>query len=423
MVVKLTDTLIRNAIADQGRVKKLSESGMQLHVHPDGKKYWRLEYRFGGKRKMLSLGVYPTKSLANARRDRDAAKNLLRDGVDPSAARQAKKRQTRIDVANTLDAVAEEWLTKLSRDAIAGGTRRRSKATVEKIKWAIGHARRKLGRRPVVEIKPLEILDEVLRPLERSDRLEAAKRVRANLERLFDYAIVTGRCETNPATSLKGALTSPVAKPRAAIVERAKVGELVRAIAGYSGNIETRIALQLLMLTAVRPGEMRAAEWVDFDLVAGEWIIPAEKMKMRRDHRIPLPKQALELLKNLEEMTGGGRYPFPSVRGRGRCMSEVTMGAALARMGFSKEEVVAHGMRSTFSTLAHESGKWRSEVVEAALAHVEGGVKGIYQRSDFWRERISLMRWYADLLDELREGGQILKITNSSKVAMSNGRK
>jgi integrase len=406
---RITNTAA-NAAKPADKLYKLSENGLQLCVYPNGKKRWRFDFRLHGKRNTLSLGVYPLISIADARRLADEARKQVANGIDPIKARKADKRKELLEVATTLNVVADAWLEKQRDDYIGEGKRQRTPETIEKLEWALNFARRKLGNRSVREIEPDEIVRLVLLPLSRADKREAAKRVRSALDRVFRYAIAMGWLKLNPAANLSETFAAPQVTPRPAITDRAGVGELCRAIDGYTGNFETRAALQLLMLTAVRPGELRAMEWAELDLDAAVWQIPASKMKMRTDHRVPFSTQALDHLHQMDGLTGGGRFVFPNIRTPDRCMSETAMNSALRRMGYSKHEVCPHGMRSTFSTLANESGQWRPEPIEASLAHKDSSVRGIYNRSDFWQERIRLMQWYADLLDGLRDGGEVIAL-------------
>jgi integrase len=228
---------------------------------------------------------------------------------------------------------------------------------------------------------------------------------------VFRYAVATGRAEADPTGALKGALTMPTVKNRAAIVDPRAFAALLRAIATYDGAPETRAALELLALTFVRPGELRAAEWVEFDLDAAVWSIPGEKMKMKRPHRVPLAPRTVAILRDLEAITGRGKFLFPSVRSASRCMSENTINAALRRLGFSKDEMTGHGFRSAASWMLNESGLWNADAIEAQLAHVESNsVRRAYHRADYWNERIRMMAWWADYLDELRVGAKIIPI-------------
>jgi integrase len=261
-----------------------------------------------------------------------------------------------------------------------------------------------MGERPITEITAPEIL-AVLRSVEARGRLEAARRLRALIGEVFRFAVATGRAEADPTTALRGALTAPVVCHRAAIVEPAGFGGLLRAIAGYNGAPETRIALELIALTFVRPENVREAEWCEFDFHGRVWAIPGPKMKMRNPHRVPLAPQAIALLDELRPMTGKGKYLFPSQRSAARCMSENTLNAALRRLGYAKDEVCSHGFRSSASSMLNESKLWHADAVERQLAHVDkDSVRRAYARADYWDERVRMMTWWADRCDELRRG-------------------
>jgi integrase len=228
---------------------------------------------------------------------------------------------------------------------------------------------------------------------------------------VFRFAVATGRAQGDPSVALRGALAAPVVNHRAAIIEPKAFGALLRAIETYDGAPETRAALELLALTFVRPGELRAAEWAEFDLGAGVWSIPGDKMKMKRPHRVPLAPRAIAILREIQTISGHGKFLFPSVRSSARCMSENTINAALRRMGFTKDEMTGHGFRAVASTLLNESGKWNADAIEAQLAHVENdAVRRAYHRADYWSERVPMMNFWADYLDELREGGKVIPI-------------
>lgn len=250
-----------------------------------------------------------------------------------------------------------------------------------------------------------------MRGVESRGRHETARRLRATIGQVFRYAVATGRAEADPTGALKGALTAPTVRHRAAIIEPKAFGGLLRAMRGYTGAPETRAALELLALTFVRPGELRAAEWAEFDLDASIWSIPGEKMKMKRPHRVPLASSTVAILRELQTISGQGKYLFPCVRSISRCISENTINAALRRMGFTKDEMTGHGFRAVASTLLNESGKWNADAIEAQLAHVENdAVRRAYHRADYWSERVSMMNFWADYLDELREGGKIIPL-------------
>ncbi len=399
----LTDMEIR-AAKPSARIVKLSDGGgLQLWLMPDGAKRWRLAYRFAGGQKLLAIGVYPAIGLREAREAREEAKRLLAGGQDPSIAKKLAKAANATASANTFDAIATELLEKKRREAKAD-------RTLGKLEWLLSLARPAIGARPITDISAPEVLG-VLRIVESRGRHETARRLRATIGQVFRYAIATGRAEADPTSALKGALTTPTVRHRAAIIEPKAFGGVLRAIASYEGAPETRAALELLALTFVRPGELRAAEWVEFDLDAAVWSIPGEKMKIKRPHRVPLAPQALAVLRDLQAITGDGKFLFPSVRSSARCMSENTINAALRRMGFTKDEMTGHGFRAVASTLLNESGKWNADAIEAQLAHVENdAVRRAYHRADYWTERVAMMAWWADFLNELRVGGKVIPI-------------
>jgi len=397
----LSDTAIRGAKPVTGRTIKLSDGGgLQLWVMPTGSKLWNIAYRFGGKQLKLSLGAYPAISLKAARDHRDSAKRLLALGIDPGQQKKTEAVKKANAEANTFDAISAELLDKKQREE-------KSERTIEKARWLLSLASPTLGARPITEITAPDIL-AVLRTAENRGRLESAKRLRETIGQVFRYAVATGRAEADPTASLRGAIASPVTQHRAAIIEPKAFGGLLRAIATYEGAPETCAALELLALTFARPGELRAAEWSEFDLDASLWSIPGEKMKMRRPHRIPLAPRAVAILRELHTITGHGRFLFPSIRTPLKCISENTINAALRRMGFGKDEMCGHGFRAVASSMLNETGKWNADAIEAQLAHVENdAVRRAYQRADFWEERVRMMAWWADHLDQLREGGNV----------------
>lgn len=397
----LTHKDIENAKPGE-TLKKLSDGGgLQLWIFPkvadraDRAKSWRLAYRFDGKQKSLTFGAFPAVSLKEARERREAAKRLLAEGRDPSAVKKLAKAAKAVSSATTFDAIAAELLDKKQREGKAGGT-------MEKVEWLLSFAKPEIGPLPIAEITAPQIL-AILRNVEARGRHETARRLRATIGQVFRYAVSTGRADTDPTFALKGALIAPTVQNRAAIVEPKAFGGLLRAIAGYQGAPETRAALELLALTFVRPGEMRSAEWSEFDVDAAVWSIPASKMKMRRGHRVPLAPQAVDLLRELKTLTGHGRFLFPSVRSAARCMSENTVNASLRRLGFGKNDMTGHGFRSSASTMLNESGKWNADAIEAQLAHVDAdSVRRAYARAEYWEERVKMMAWWADRCDEMR---------------------
>jgi len=399
----LTELAIRSAKVE-GKITKLSDGGgLQLWVTGDGAKRWRLAYRYAGGQKVLAIGVYPDVGLKEARTARQDAKRLLSEGIDPSSAKKQAKAAQASSAANTFEAIAAELVDKKRREGKAANT-------VGKSEWLLSLALPAIGTRPIKEIAAPDIL-AVLRKVESRGKLETAKRLRATIGQVFRYAVATGRADADPTGALAGAIASPVVRHRAAIVGPKAYGALLRSIVSYEGSPETLAALELLALTFVRPGELRAAEWSEFDLDAALWSIPEEKMKMRRPHRVPLAPRAVAILLDLNTITGRGRFLFPSVRSATRCMSENTINAALRRLGFRQDEMTAHGFRSAASSILNESGLWNPDAIERQLAHVDSdGVRRACARADFWDERVRMMNWWADKCEELRRGGVVVPL-------------
>ena len=396
----LTDIEIRKAKAGD-RLTKLSDGGgLQLWIEPDGAKRWRLAYRFVGKQKLLAIGVYPSIGLKEAREAREEAKRLLGNGQDPSSAKKLAKTAKATASANSFSAIAAELLAKKRRE-------NKAPRTLEKLEWLLGIANSAIGSRPIAEITAPEILT-VLQGPESRGKYETAAKLRSVIGAVFRFAIPAGHCTVDPTFGLRGALTTPTVQHRAAIVEPKAFGGLLRAIDGYQGSLEVRMALELLALTFVRPGELRGAEWAEFDLDAGIWSIPSEKMKMKRPHRVPLAPRAIAILRELQTIVGPGKFLFPSVRSAARCMSENTINAALRRLGFEKDEMTGHGFRSAASSMLNEAGLWNADAIERQLAHVDGdAVRKVYARADFWDERVRMMVWWADRCEEMRRGAPI----------------
>lgn len=383
--------------------------GLLLHVEPHGAKLWRLDYTRPGmrKRNLLSLGSYPTVSLKRAREKRDDARALLADGIDPGAKRKAEAASN----PDTFAAIAREWVeqTEAKRAASTNKTIR-ERIDADLIPW--------LGERPIASITAPELL-ATLRRVEARGSLIVAKRLRQTAGQIFRYAVATGRAERDPSGDLRGALKSPAAeRHHAAFTDPADVAGLLRAIDGYSGSPITRAALMLSPLLFVRPGELRAAEWPELDLDAGEWRIPARKMKMRQPHIVPLSSQAVAILRDLQPLTGGvifgkpdaPRYVFPGARTRMRSMSNNTVNASLRRIGYTGEQMTAHGFRATARTLLAELG-WLPDAIERQLAHKASGPLGAaYDRAQFLKERKKMMQAWADYLDKLRTNANVVPI-------------
>ena len=403
----LTDLAIRRALPGDKIVKLSDGGGLQLWITPDGAKRWRLAYRFRRAQKTLAIGVYPKVSLKDARDARDAARRVLARGDDPVAVKKAAKAAKADEGASTFFTVAAELAEKKRRD-------RKAAATLRKFDWFMSFAFPALGSRPIHEISAREVL-AVLKEVEARGTHETAHKLRTAIGDVFRFAIATARAENDPTGALRGALVAPTVKPRAAIVVPRAFGGLLRAIENYDGTAETRYALELLALTFVRPGELRAAEWTEFDLHTAVWEIPAGRMKMRKPHRVPLAPRALAILEQLRMLTGKGRFLFPSARSVTRCMSENTLNAALRRMGFTNDDMTSHGFRASASSMLNESGLWNPDAIERQLAHVEpDAVRRAYARADFWDERVRMMNWWADKCDELRRGGEVVAFPSSA---------
>jgi len=387
----LSDLACRKAKTDS-KLKKLSDGGgLQLWVQPSGSRLWRFAYRFSGKQKLLALGSYPIVSLANARQARDDAKRTLAAGIDPSEQRKEDARST----DDTFRIIAEEYVAKLTAEG-------RAPNTLKKATWLLSLAYPIIGEKSIREITAPTVLD-VLRRVEIRGRYETARRLRSTIGSVFRYAIATARANTDPTAALTGALIRPTPIPYAAIVEPKAFGALLRAIDGFEGQPSTHAALKLMPLLFPRPGELRAAEWSEFGMESKVWTVPPARMKKRREHRVPLSKQAISILKDMQEITGDGRLVFPSVRSVVRPISDGTLNAALRRLGYAKDEVTAHGFRASASSLLNECGKWHPDAIERQLSHVESDdVRRAYARAEHWKERIKMMQWWANYLDKLK---------------------
>jgi integrase len=395
---KLTDTAVKNAkppasISDGG--------GLYLLVKETGK-FWRYNYRMDGKQKTLAIGSYSEITLKDARTRHEEARALLARGVDPSSHKQATKGARLAESANTFQAVATEWLVKFTADQVPEHTDRQ-KRRLER------HVFPYIGGRIIGEIEPPDIL-AVLRRIEAAGTLETAHRVKTLIGQVFRYAVATGRAIRDQTADLKGALPPAKGEHFAAITDPKEAGELLRAMAGYRGAIETHIALQLSAYTFTRPGELRQMEWAEIDTLKAVWTIPAEKMKAGRVHVVPLCKQALALLEELRPLTGRRRYVFPSRTDTSKPMSSNTVRSALKRLGYDSDSMTAHGFRAMASTMLYELG-YPSDVIEKQLAHTVGNdVRRAYDRSQLMPERTAMMQQWADYLDTLRDGAQVIPI-------------
>lgn len=399
--LKLSDAAIRAAKPREKPFKISDGRGLHLLVNPNGSRLWRMQYRFAGKQKMIAFGPYDPAgrgdglSLQQARDKTSYARDLLKNNQDPATQKKLDKIASRISAENTFNVVADEYIAKIEKEG-------RATATLDKTRWLIDPARPKIGSRPIAEIKPAEVL-AALQAVERRGRLESARRLRSTISRVFRHAVATARADNDPAALLIGALTAPTVTNRAAILEPKRFGALLRAIEGFDGQLTTHAALKLLAILFPRPGELRQASWAEFDLNKAIWVIPPGRMKMRREHRVPLPRQAVAILAKLREITGPDGLVFPSVRSIARPISDGTLNAALRRLGYAKEEVTAHGFRSTASTMLNEAG-YDPDVIEAALAHADSDdIRRAYNRATYWDKRVELMRAWADRVDSMRD--------------------
>jgi integrase len=387
---KLTDRAIKNA-ATAKSVRKLSDGqGLTLVIHPNGSKYWVYRYRYLGKEKTLSLGIYPDLSLAEARLSLAEARKLIAGGQDPSQVRKAAKQQAVIGAANSFETIAREWMDAKNAGWVpryASYLRRRMENDLFP----------RLGSRPVKEITAPELL-AVLRSIEQRGALDLAMRVLQYSGQVFMYAIATGRAERNPAADLRGALKTPIKKHFAHLKATELPAFLVK-VKTYDGLPQTKLAVMLLVLTFVRTIELRGAKWDEIDLDKAEWRIPAERMKMRRDHIVPLSKQAKAAFKQLKQLNGMSQYVFPNPHNGFKFMSENAVLYALYRMGYHSR-ATGHGFRHTASTVLNDSRLFGSDVIERQLAHVHSNkVRGIYNHAEYLPERRKMMQWWADYLD------------------------
>jgi len=406
----LTDTAIRNAKPRERDYKLADGGGLYLLVTTAGGKLWRLKYRTAGIERKLALGKYPGLTLGDARKARDAAKARAQTGDDPAAAKRRARTAAKLSAATTFGAVAEEYIDKAEREG-------RAPATIAKLRWARQWLQPAIGHRPVDQVEPHELL-AVLRRQETRGNLETARRTRAFASRVFRYAVATARAKADPAGLLLGAVAARQPRHLSAIIEPKRVGELLRAIDDYSGLPVTRLALALSPHVFVRPGELRQAEWSEIDFDGAVWRIPAARMKKRREHVVPLSRQALAILTQLRGLTGQGRLVFPALGKAGRPLSENTVTSALRRMGFEASEMTAHGFRAMASTLLNESGRWHPDAIERALAHRDGDqVRAAYHRGAHWEERVRMAQWWSDYLDVLRSGATIVPLPSSSQAA------
>lgn len=399
----LTDTFVKQVKPAKPAGDKYTDGqGMYLLVKLAGK-YWRMDYRHLGKRKTLALGVYPAVSLAKARARRAEARELLADGVDPAQAKREERHASTAAAGNTFEAVARDWLGKTAA--------KRAETTQQKVtSWLERNIFADLGAMPISTIKPRDVLMTVQK-IEARGAVDSAHRVKQICGQIFRFAVATGLAERDVTADLKGALATATKTNYAAITEPKEVGALLRSIHAYTGYPYACAALKLSPLVFVRPGELRSAEWNEFDLDAAEWRIPAHKMKMKAEHMVPLSSQAVKILRELYPLTGHGKYLFPSIRTGERCMSENTINAALRGMGYDSETMTGHGFRATARTILDEVLEERPDLIEHQLAHAVKDPNGrAYNRTAHLPARRLMMQRWADYLDALRQNAQVVQI-------------
>jgi integrase len=403
----LSDIQTRNAKPQAAPYKLADERGLYLLVKPSGGKLWRFDYRHEGKRKTLALGAYPDTPLKAARDRRDTARKQLADGIDPAENRKAQK-QTRNDLnGNSFEVIAREWFAKFQPTWTAGHSSKIiSRLERDIFPW--------VGSRPIAEVKAPELL-KCLRRVENRGALETAHRALQNCGQVMRYAIATGRAERDISADLRGALAPVRQSHHAAITDPQAIGELLRAIDGYSGSFVTKCALRLAPRVFLRPGELRQAEWSEIDLDKAEWNIPAERMKMREPHLVPLSSQAVKILREVHALTGSSRYVFPGARTNGRPMSGNAILAALRRMGYAKDEMSGHGFRAMARTILDEVLGVRPDYIEHQLAHAVRDPNGrAYNRTAHLVERRKMMQLWSDYLEKLKAGGEVVPLRNAA---------
>lgn len=406
----LTDVAIRNAKPAEKQQKLFDGGGLHLLVTPSGGKRWVLKYRFGGKEKSLALGTYPAVTLVEARKRRDEARDRLAAGIDPSETKKAEKRTQRLNAENSFEAIAREWHAKYAPTWSEGhGARILRRLEVDAFPW--------IGGKPMVDLAPPDVLD-VLRRVEKRGALETAHRLQANIGQACRYAVATGRAQRDITADLRGALPPVQVEHMAAITDPKQVAELLRAIDGYQGTLPVLCALRLAPLLFQRPGELRAAEWIEFDLDGSTWAIPSDRMKRTKQgkaaggaHVVPLSSQAIAVLRELHALTGAGRFLFPSVRTKDRPMSDNTVNGALRRLGYDGDAMTGHGFRAMARTILDEVLGVPAAIIEAQLAHtVKDPLGRAYNRTAHLAQRQEMMQIWANYLDQIKAGAQVIQL-------------
>ncbi len=391
----LTDLQVRAAKPRSKPFKLGDGDGLYLLIQPNGSKLWRMKYRFGGKEKKLAFGKYGDIPLKTARSMRDEARAILALGDDPAEVRRSNAALRRATEERTFAALAVAYLEKKERDGI-------KLVTIRKNCWLLDKAISDFGDVPAGEVKASLILKTLQREEARGN-LENARRLKTVVGSVLRFGMALGWLDADPTPGLRGAIATRKTRSHAAITDPGKLGSLLRAIDAYEGQPTTKIALKLMALLFPRPGELRQARWVEFDLEAGVWSVPEERMKMGRSHRVPLASDAVGHLSELRAFTGNSELILPALTSNTRPLSENTLNQALRRMGFGPDEHTSHGFRATFSTFANESGLWNPDAIERALAHTEkNAVRAAYARAEFWDERMRMANWWADFLNHCR---------------------
>lgn len=394
----LTDLAIRRSKPKDKPYTLNDGNGLSLLIEPNGSKGWRLRYRFSGKAKLMSLGTYPNVALADARTARDEAKKLIAGGIDPAEVRKARKREIESRFGNTFEGIAREWYEKRF-DRWSPSYAEEMIETFEKDVFPY------IGSRPIAEIKPMELL-AVLSVLNDRGATEKLRKVRQRCGEVFRYAVITGRAEYNPAPDLVSAF-APHKKEHYAFLKTDELPEFFRILNTYTGSMIVKLAMRLLILTGLRPGELRQAEWPEIDFDNRLWEIPKERMKMRRPHCVPLSEQALNILEQLKPVTGHYQYIFPGRIHHSKPMSEMAMNVLIRRIGYAGR-VTGHGFRHTMSTILHEQG-YNTAWIETQLAHVDkNSIRGTYNHAQYLDGRREMLQWYADYMDALEHGENVV---------------
>ncbi|CDH24586.1 tyrosine-type recombinase/integrase [Xenorhabdus bovienii] len=404
--MKLTDLAIKRAKPKEKAYTLADSNGLSLLIDTNGSKGWRYRYQYAGKTKMISLGVYPVVTLTEARTKRDEARKLVANGINPSEARKAEKISTANLIENTFENIANEWYEKRT-DRWSASYAEEMMETFEKDVFPY------IGKRPIAEIKPMELMAVLSRINERG-ATEKLRKVRQRCGEVWRYAIVTGRAEYNPAPDLASAFVSHKKKHYAFLIAD-EIPELYKALNAYTGSFMVKMGMRLQMMTGVRPGELRRAEWSEIDFNKAQWEIPAEKMKMRRPHIVPLSRQSINILEQIKPITGQGKYVFPGRINQSQPMSEMALNVLIRRIGYAGR-VTGHGFRHTMSTILHEQG-YNTAWIEAQLAHVDkNSIRGTYNHAQYLDGRREMLQWYADYMDALERSENVVHGTFGKRI-------